>query len=135
MRRYERHVTVCETHLDAFAHVNNVVYVQFIEEVAIGHAAAVGFTLKRFKEAGAIPVVRRHTICYHRPAVLGDTLVVSTEITHCKGVRATRHNEVRREGDGALLVDSTSEWVWLEPIRLKPVRVPQAILEAFAWPP
>lgn len=135
MRRYQQRVTVHRQHLDLFEHVNNVIYVQFIEEVAIGHAAAVGFTLERFKALGVIPVMRRHELRYHRPAVLGDALVVSTEVTHCQGVRATRHNEVRRERDDALLVDSTSEWVWLEPRRFKPVRVPQAILEAFDWPP
>jgi acyl-CoA thioester hydrolase len=62
---------------------------------------------------------------------LGDELEVSTQIAYARGLRAGRHNEVRLVRDGRLLVEIDSDWVWVDPLRLRPRVVPNEILEAF----
>ena len=129
--RYAQRIVVTETHVDELGHVNNVVYLQLIEDLTRAHATHVGMGLEAMRAAGAVPVARKHVIQYHRPAQLGDELEVFTQIAYAKGLRAGRHNEVRLARDGTLLVEIDSDWVWVDPLRLRPRVVPHEILEAF----
>lgn len=129
--RYAQRVMVTQTHVDELGHVNNVVYLQLIEDLTRAHAMHVGMGLEAMRAAGAVPVARKHVIQYHRPAQLGDELEVSTQIAYARGLRAGRHNEVRLVRDGRLLVEIDSDWVWVDPLRLRPRVVPNEILEAF----
>ena len=121
--------------IDELGHVNNAVYLQYVEAVGRAHAERFGLTLEGFRAHGVVPVIRRHVATYHRPAVLGDTLRVSTRVTKLDGPRAERHNEVRRASTGALLVEVVTEWVWLDPASGRPKRAPRAVQELFDWPP
>lgn len=130
-RRHQIAVHVGTADLDELEHVNNAVYLRYMEEVVRAHAARVGMPLRVLQSLGAIPVVRRHTITYHYPAKLGDALVVSTVITALRGIRAQRHNEVRLAASRKLLAEAETEWVWLDPTRGRPKPAPDEVLEAF----
>lgn len=119
--------------LDDLGHVNNAVYLVYAEACARAHAETVGFTLDTFKEQGVLPVVRRHEVAYFRPATLGDTLVVSTEILKLGGPTATRLNKVALKSGGDVLVEVLTQWVWLGSTSQRPKRVPQTVLEAFGF--
>lgn len=129
--RHTLHIQVAPEDIDELEHVNNTVYLRYIEQAVKAHAERVGMGFAVLKGLGVIPVVRRHVITYHRSALLGEELEVSTTITGFRGFRATRHNEVRRAGDQALLVEADTEWVWLDVVRGRPKNVPQVVLEAF----
>jgi acyl-CoA thioester hydrolase len=128
--RFSHVITVSQADIDELGHVNNTVYLRYVEEVTRAHADRIGMSLDGMRENGAVPVARKHVIQYHKGAVLNDQLIVSTQITVANGPRAARHNEVRRE-DGALLVEVDSDWVWVDPVRLRPRACPRPILEAF----
>jgi acyl-CoA thioester hydrolase len=128
-RRYSHRIVVVESEIDRLQHVNNSVYLRYVEECVRAHAERVGMGLDRLRELGVVPVVHRHTITYHRPALLGDELEVSTEIVSFRGFRATRHNQVVREG--VLLVECQTDWVWVDPLRRRPKGVPDEIQAAF----
>lgn len=117
--------------IDELEHVNNTVYLRYIENVVVAHAARVGMNFPVLKAIGVIPVVHQHLIKYHRSAVLGDELEVSTQITAFKGFRASRHNEVRRVSDNTLLVECDTDWIWIDAARGRPKPVPLPIQEAF----
>jgi acyl-CoA thioester hydrolase len=128
--RFSHVITVNQADIDELGHVNNTVYLRYVEEVTRAHADHIGMGLDGMRENDAVPVARKHVIQYHKGAVLGDQLTVSTQITIASGPRAGRHNEVRRE-DGTLLVEIDSDWVWVDPVRFRP-RVPaREILDAF----
>lgn len=129
--RHILRIRVVPEDIDELEHVNNTVYLRYIEQAVKAHAERVGMGFAVLKGLGVIPVVRRHVITYHRSALLGEELKVSTRITAFSGFRATRHNEVRRAGDQALLVEVETDWVWLDAERGRPKNVPQAVLEAF----
>ncbi|ADH62040.1 thioesterase superfamily protein [Allomeiothermus silvanus DSM 9946] len=133
-RRCHGHlIAVQPEDIDDLGHVNNAVYLRYIEDVARAHALRVGMPLERMRELGAVPVVRRHVITYHRAAMLGEQLWVLTEILEAGGIRAKRHNEVRRATDEVLLVEADTDWVWVDPVRERPRNCPALLLEAFGF--
>ncbi|MBO1436346.1 thioesterase family protein [Meiothermus sp. CFH 77666] len=128
-RRFGHRRVVVEGDIDSLGHVNNTVYLRYIEDCVTAHAESVGMGLPRLRQLGVIPVVHRHTITYHRSALLGDELEVSTEIVAFRSFRATRHNRIERAG--VLLVECQTEWVWVDPLRGRPKAVPKEIQAAF----
>jgi acyl-CoA thioester hydrolase len=124
---------VQEEDLDELEHVNNAVYLTYIEVAARDHAIREGFTLGAFKAHGVIPIVRSHMITYYKPAQRGDSLIVSTEVKEIRGAKAVRHNQVRHAATKDLLVEAMTEWVWLDPQTLRPKRIPSVICEAFGF--
>lgn len=129
---FSHHVTVGAGDIDELGHVNNVVYLRYVEGVARAHAEGYGLDLAALQALGVVPVVRRHLITYHRPATLGDRLSVSTQVTMMRGARAQRRSEVRA-ASGALLADATTDWVWIDPARGRPKAVPETVRAAFGF--
>jgi acyl-CoA thioester hydrolase len=87
-------ITVIEADLDELGHVNNAVYLKFMEDTARAHSLHIGMGLPVMQSHGVVPVARKHVITYHRPALLNDQLEIST-YTNNKGVRAYRRYEIR----------------------------------------
>jgi acyl-CoA thioester hydrolase len=128
-RRFSHVIVVHQNDIDSLGHVNNAVYLRYIEDCVTAHAESVGMSLARLRQLGVIPVVHRHTITYHRSALLGDALEVSTEIVAFRSFRATRHNRIFRAG--VLLVECETDWVWIDPLRGRPKAVPDEVQKAF----
>ena len=75
--------------IDQNGHVNNVVYVQWMQDVAIRHADACGGSALTHK-LGCSWIVRSHTIDYLRPAFAGDRIVATTWVANFQKVRSLR---------------------------------------------
>jgi acyl-CoA thioester hydrolase len=128
----EHSITVRVRHheMDALGHVNNAVYLNYVEEAAIDHARVRGYDEARWRELGGSWVVRKHEITYRAPAVAGDELVVTTRIVALDRARGTRRTTIER--DGVLLVEAVTEWVWIG-LDGRPRRLPPEVLED--WTP
>ncbi|MDA8218578.1 MAG: acyl-CoA thioesterase [Dehalococcoidales bacterium] len=74
---YTARMQVRYSDLDMLEHVNNAVYLQYVQEAAMRHAEAVGYGYGRMRELGGSFVVRRHEIEYSRAARAGDELLVT----------------------------------------------------------
>ncbi|MGL4611127.1 MAG: acyl-CoA thioesterase [Trueperaceae bacterium] len=134
MKNYFEHTRIVqETDLDELEHVNNAVYLIYIEAVAREHALREGLGLDEFKAHGVIPVVRSHAITYYKPAQRNDTLLISTKVKDIGGAKALRHNEVRHADTKELLASAITEWGWLDTKTNRPRRVPEAIRAAFGF--
>ena len=72
-------VRVTPEDLDELLHVSNIVYIRWIQDVAVAHSASVGLTLEEYRQRGAVFVVRRHEVDYLRPALPEKTLHVRAE--------------------------------------------------------
>lgn len=121
--------------IDDLSHVNNAVYLHYIEDCARTHAEVRGLSLAGFREAGTVPMVREHILTYYAQAKLGDTLSVSTEVLELSGPKAVRRSQVKRVGSGdpELLVEARTLWVWINPEMGKPMRVPEAVKASFGF--
>ncbi len=126
---FEYTIKVLPEHIDELAHVNNVVYVQFMQDVADRHWKY--FVPKEWND-GVIWVVRRHEIDYLHQALLGDELLVRTWTGEHSTVTWDRHYEIIRLSDQQKIITAKSIWVLLDKFSGRPKRIDRGILEIFA---
>jgi acyl-CoA thioester hydrolase len=117
--RFTVRYPVRQYELDVLGHVNNSVYLNWVEQVAIDHVEALGFGRAWSLERGGAWVVREHHVTYHRPVEYGD-------------VRGLRRTEIHREADGALTTEVMTQWIWVRASDGRPTRVPADLLEVFS---
>jgi acyl-CoA thioester hydrolase len=149
---YLLHVRVRYHELDPLGHVNNSVYLNFMEQAAIEHAEAAGWGAAVLAEIGGAFVARRHEIDYLRPAVTGEVLRVKTWAESLDGARAIRAYEIARFGtfapgvplppdglvspdavtpDGEVLVRARTVWAFVDLATGRPRRVPPGLRDGF----
>jgi acyl-CoA thioester hydrolase len=131
-RQYSATWPVRFVELDANGHVNNAVFLNWAEQLAIDHAEAAGFGRGFNAEHGGGWVVREHRITFHRPAVYGDRVQGTTIVESMSAVSGVRRTVLRREPDGALLAEAVTNWVWVRASDGRPTRIPAALRRLYA---
>ena len=118
-------------HIDELGHVNNAVWVQWIQQVAVAHWDSVADAAH--KDA-YFWVVVRHEIDYLRPAFEGDRIIARTWVGEApKGARFDRHMEFTAE-DGKVCVRARSWWAIIDKAAGRPIRVPPEVVAPFLAP-
>ena len=128
MRLYRENREVVQQDLDELNHVNNVRYIQWIQDISKSHWFAV--TTEAMRQS-IIWVVKNHNVTYHRPALLGDSVLIETHIKENKGPVSVRIVNIKNNKTGQLLVSASTEWCLLDATSLKPKRVPDPVKELF----
>ena len=116
--------------LDENGHVNNVRFVQWMQEAAVRHYESIG-GIPLMQAIGATWVVRSHNIEYLRPAFAGDRIEVRTWVVNIHRVRSLRRYRFIRVADGKLLVKGETDWVFVNARTGTPVAVPAEIIKIF----
>jgi len=70
---FEQVIHVAASDIDALGHVNNVVYVQWVQDVAVAHWQSLA---SPEAQAELVWMVLRHEIDYKRPARLGEEVIL-----------------------------------------------------------
>jgi acyl-CoA thioester hydrolase len=122
--------TVPESALDENGHVNNVQYVQWMQDAAVRHYGSTG-GIAPTQAIGATWVVRSHNIEYLRPAFSGDRIEVRTWVVDIRRVRSLRRYRFTRLSDGKLLVKGETDWVFIDAKTGIPREVPEEIIKIF----
>jgi len=122
-------VVVEDTDIDALGHVNNVVYLRWVQDVAAAHWR---YLAPEEEQAGLVWVVTRHEIDYRSAAVLGDEVAVRTWVGEAEGLRFDRHTEVLRKADGKLLARARTVWCPIDAATGRPRRVSPTVRELFS---
>jgi acyl-CoA thioester hydrolase len=118
--------------LDAFGHVNNVVYVQYMQEAAIEGSTRAGFGPEWYRARGTGWVIRRLTVRYLTQATHGDTIQVETWVSQMRGPISTREYALTRPSDGVRVARARAQWVYLDLQTGRPTRFPAECAAAFA---
>jgi acyl-CoA thioester hydrolase len=126
---FEQAVRVEPADIDALGHVNNTVYLRWVQDVAVAHWRAAAAPEH---QAELSWLVVRHEIDYKHPAVLGDEIVVRTWVGAAEGLRFERHTEVLRHADRKLLARARTLWCPIDARTLRPCRVPADVREQFS---
>ena len=128
MNRFARTITAAPEDIDELGHVNNAVWVRWIQEVAVAHWEAVADPAHR---DAFVWVVTRHEIDYRGNVVAGETVTVETWVPEPpKGARFDRH--MRFTGtDGRVKVEAVSTWAMLDRATGRLVRVRPEIAAPF----
>ena len=124
---FEHRLTVPGEVIDGNGHVNNVAYLQWMQEVAILHFTALGGT-EMMTEHRASWVARSHRIEYLRPAFSGEELLVRTWIASMDRVKSLRRYEFVR-GRSAIAKGETV-WVFIDAETGGPKKIPEEMKEA-----
>lgn len=129
---YRVEIKVTADVVDGNGHVNNVAYVQWMQDAAIRHADATGCT--RATEAiGATWVARTHHIEYLRPAFEGDEITILTWVSDFRKVRSLRKYRFVRKSDSAVLAEAQTDWVFVNS-KGRPLAIPREVSSVFTIP-
>jgi acyl-CoA thioester hydrolase len=121
-------ITVTDSVLDENGHVNNVMYVQWMQEIAQKHYDFIGGTDITLT-LGDTWVVREHRIEYLLSAYSGEEIEIRTWVENIRRVRSLRKYHFVRTSDDKLLVRGETDWVYIYGSTGKPGRIPGEILE------
>ena len=127
---YTHHLIVPASVIDDNGHVNNVAYVQWMQDAAVAHSEAVG-GIRATMAIGATWVVRRHSIEYRRPAFAGDAIEIKTWVHDYRRVASLRKYEFVRTKDKTLLAIGETDWVFLDTTTLRPKAIPAEIQQLY----
>jgi acyl-CoA thioester hydrolase len=111
--------------IDALGHVNNVVYLRWVQEVSAAHWAVLSSEEIRNDHAW---VVARHEIDYKASAFPGDELHAETWVGETEGVRSVRYVNIYN-GKGKLLASARTTWCLLDAKSGRPKRVDGIVLQ------
>lgn len=127
MKRFRIYREVGPEDLDHLEHVNNIRYLEWVQEVAGAHWARL--TQPEW-DADFIWVVKSHQIHYHRPAVQGEELAIETFVEEARGALSTRVVEIRLRDTQDLVATCKTEWCLLDKTRFSPARMPSGMVAA-----
>jgi acyl-CoA thioester hydrolase len=126
---FEMTVSVLPGDIDEQNHVNNTVYLRWVQDVATAHWQAVASSEAQ-KTIGW--VVLRHEIDYKTPAGLGDKIVLRTWVGKATRLTFERFTEIRRNTDGQILSKARTLWCPINAHTGRPMRVPAEVHAQFS---
>ncbi|MEM9363330.1 MAG: acyl-ACP thioesterase domain-containing protein [Bacteroidota bacterium] len=128
MRFYEKTLTVNPNDLDELNHVNNIRYIDWVQQISKEHWEKA--TTPEIRNE-LIWVVRKHEVNYFKSAILEDVLLLKTHVAKNKGPVSTRIVEIWHNKTNVLLVKASTDWCLLDASTFRPKRVPEDIATLF----
>jgi acyl-CoA thioester hydrolase len=123
---FEVKIMVGPNDIDQLGHVNNVVYLRWVQEAAEAHWITLASPEIRKELAW---VVLRHEINYHKPGFLQDDILARTWVGETEGFRSVRFVEIYN-AKGVLLVSASTTWCLIDPASGRPKKITPEIKEA-----
>ncbi|MBK6802654.1 acyl-CoA thioesterase [Novosphingobium sp.] len=128
MNRYQKTFTALPQHIDELGHVNNAVWVDWIQQVATSHWAAVAAPEHQEQY---VWVVTRHEIDYRGNVGEGESVTAETFIPEGPtGARFDRRVDFRNAA-GKVIVSAKTTWAIIDRPTGRLVRVPREVAEPF----
>ena len=126
--RHTMTFTAQAQHIDELGHVNNAVWVDWIQQIATAHWAAVAAP---DHQAQYVWVVTRHEIDYRGNVGEGETVTAETFIPEGPtGARFDRRVDFRN-ATGKVIVSAKTTWAIIDRPTGRLVRVPKEVAEPF----
>ncbi|MDE2401183.1 MAG: acyl-CoA thioesterase [Burkholderiales bacterium] len=125
-------ISVQAQHIDLMQHTNNVVYLQWVSDVAWDHSHQLGLGPDDYAALGHGLVVRQHELHYLAATRLGERLLLATWITHVDKLSLHRHYQFIREGDGLTVFRGTTHYVCVDIVQGKVRRMPGAFFDTYS---
>lgn len=124
---FEREFIARPEHIDVLGHVNNTVWIQWMEQVATSHWEAVA---SADHQEAYFWVVVRHEVDYLRPAFDGDRVTARTWAEPPQGAKSVRVMEFFGN-DGRPCVRARTTWAIIDKAAGRPIRVPADVIAPF----
>jgi acyl-CoA thioester hydrolase len=126
---YSKTFSIPQTVIDENGHVNNVAYVQWMQDIAVEHYEAIGGISAQ--GPNATWVIREHKIEYFLPAFAGEEIEIKTWVENVRRVRSLRKYEFVRKLDGKILAKRETNWVFVDAKTGAPRAIPEQVIKTF----
>jgi acyl-CoA thioester hydrolase len=125
-------VDVADADIDAYEHVNNAVYLRWLDVAAWSHSAALGLAISDCTRLRRGMAALRIEIDYLRAALPRDRVEIATWIVESdRKLRVTRRFQLRHAGDGGTLARATTQYVCLNLDTGRAARMPPEFSAAY----
>lgn len=126
-------VSALPGHIDGYGHVNNAVYVRWLDDCAWSHSGALGLPAEACSRLGRGMAVWRTQINYIQPAFEGDAIEIGTWLTsNDQRLRIDRRFQMRRSSDGETLLRALIHYVCIDLASGRAVRMPAEFVTCYA---
>lgn len=119
-------LTITKDVIDVLNHVNNVYYLQWVQNAAQKHWDLLSTSDLNNKY---VWIVLRHEIDYLYAVKLNDEITINTWIENIYGVKSERIVEIKKENK--LVAKAKTTWCLLDKKTMKPIRIPSEIIKLF----
>lgn len=116
--------------LDAWGHVNNAVYLNYLEKARNDFLLQKGLDFGKFSEWGKFPVVRRATVNFKYPAVAGDRLLIEGWVSNHTATSFTLTYIITNENTHQEILTGETFHVFVDH-RNRPTRIPESFFKNF----
>jgi acyl-CoA thioester hydrolase len=127
LKKYRHPLQIFSTDIDNLGHVNNVVYLRWVQESAEAHWNSLTTITIRTELAW---VVIRHEIDYYQSAKPMDELYAQTWVESSDGVKSIRMVEIFNQSD-KLLAKARTTWCLIDAKTQRPKRISEEIKSIF----
>jgi acyl-CoA thioester hydrolase len=126
---YEIRFPVLPSDIDELGHVNNIVYLRWVQEAAVAHWQSAA---TEDQQSQILWVIRRHEIDYKLSARLGDEIIARTWVGEAEEILFERHTEIFRASDRKTLAKARTLWIPINSKSGRPLRVDADVRTRFS---
>ena len=128
---FDLKITVKPEHIDVLGHVNNVVYVAWMQDVATAHIEALGVGLEQYLELKHAMVAVEHHVQYRKAAMLSDDVILRTWFYDINALYSFRQYAFFRASDKSVLFTGNTKWACIEIATGRPKRMSPTFIQAY----
>lgn len=128
---FDLKIKVKPEHIDILGHVNNVVYVEWMQDVATAHIETLGVGLKEYLEMKHAMVAVEHHVQYRKAAMLDDEIILRTWFNDINALYSFRQYAFFRASDKSLLFTGSTKWACIEIASGRPKRMSPTFIQAY----
>lgn len=128
---FDLRIKVKPEHIDVLGHVNNVVYVQWMQDVASAHIETLGVGLDQYLEMKHAMVAVEHHVQYRKAAMLDDDVILRTWLYEINALYSFRQYAFFNAKDNSLLFTGNTKWACIEIASGRPKRMSPTFIQAY----
>ena len=119
------------TVIDVNGHVNNVQYVQWMQEAAVAHSTELGWSPERYLALCRTWIIRSHSIEYFHSAYAGETIVILTWVADFHRIKSLRKYKFFRPADQMVLARAATQFIFCDLTTGRPVSIPDEVRRSY----
>ncbi|MFC4891817.1 acyl-CoA thioesterase [Pseudofrancisella aestuarii] len=122
--------TATSEHIDPNKHINNIIYLQWMQDAAVEHVKHNG-TFDLIQSLGLTWFAKTHHIEYMSQGFLDDEIIVVTWVENLTKISTLRKYSIYRKSDKKLLCKGETLWIMINIEKSRPTKIPQNIIDVF----
>lgn len=128
---FDLELQVQPEHIDVLGHVNNVMYIQWMQDVAAAHIETLGLGLAHYLELKHAMVAVEHHVQYRKAALEGEHIILRTWLDDINALYSFRQYAFYRPKDQSVLFMGNTKWACIEIETGRPKRMSPSFTQAY----